>query len=140
MIPDTELAMGRDETEPTDAALIRAARTDAAAFRALCDRYAERVYGYHARRTSDTHAAHDLTAETFAQAWLSRKRFRDEAAGSAGPWLFAIARHVVLASVRKRRLEQRACERLGIRARGVRLQGARSNRRSTRRDTSTAVE
>jgi RNA polymerase sigma-70 factor (ECF subfamily) len=106
--------MGRDETQPTDAALIQAARTDAGAFRALYDRYAERVYGYHARRTSDAHAAHDLTAETFAQAWLCRTRFRDQAGGSAGPWLFAISRHVVLASVRKRRLEQRACERLGM--------------------------
>jgi DNA-directed RNA polymerase specialized sigma24 family protein len=27
-------------------------------------------------------AAHDLTAETFAQAWLARTRFRDRATGS----------------------------------------------------------
>ena len=63
---------------------------------------------------SDAHAAHDLTAETFAQAWLSRARFRDEARGSAGPWLFGIARHVLLVSVRQRRLESSACERLGV--------------------------
>ena len=35
-------------------------------------------------------------------------RFRDEAGGSAGPWLFAIARHVVLASVERGRIERRA--------------------------------
>jgi RNA polymerase sigma-70 factor (ECF subfamily) len=98
----------------SDAELIAAARTDAGAFRELYDRYAERIYGYHLRRSRDAHAAHDLTAETFAQAWLSRTRFRDEARGSAGPWLFAIARHVLFASVRQRRLEQRACERLGV--------------------------
>ena len=69
----------------TDAELIRAARTDAGAFRELYDRYADQVYGYHLRRTRDLHAAHDLTAETFAQAWLSRGRFRDRAGGSAGP-------------------------------------------------------
>jgi RNA polymerase sigma factor (sigma-70 family) len=99
---------------PTDAELIAAARTDPAAFRALYDRYAARILGFHERRTGDADAAHDLTAETFAQAWLARTRFRDEAGGSAGPWLFAIARHVLLASVRKRRLERTASERLGL--------------------------
>jgi RNA polymerase sigma-70 factor (ECF subfamily) len=69
----------------TDAELIRETRTDAAAFRELYDRYARQVHGYHLRRTRDPHAAHDLTAETFAQAWLARRRFRDRAGGSAGP-------------------------------------------------------
>jgi RNA polymerase sigma-70 factor (ECF subfamily) len=97
-----------------DADLLAAARTDAGAFRELYERYATRVYAYHLRRSDDPHAAHDLTAETFAQAWLVRARFRDEADGSAGPWLFGIARHVLLVSVRKRRVEHGACERLGI--------------------------
>jgi RNA polymerase sigma-70 factor, ECF subfamily len=98
----------------TDADLIRASRTDAGAFRQLYDRYAERVYRFHLGRSRDANAAHDLTAETFAQAWLSRTSFRDEAGGSGGPWLFAIARHVLSASVRRRRLERTACARLGI--------------------------
>jgi RNA polymerase sigma factor (sigma-70 family) len=98
----------------TDAELLRAARTDAHAFRELYDRHASRIYGYHLRRSGDADAAHDLTAETFAQAWLARRRFRDRAAGSAMPWLFGIARNVLLMSVRQRRLERRACERLGI--------------------------
>ena len=104
---------------PTDAELLAAARTDAAAFRALYDRYAVRILRYHQRRTDDADAAHDLTAETFAQAWLARSRFRDEAGGSAGPWLFAIARHVLLASVRKRALEQTAARRLGLQSSGT---------------------
>src|SRR5690242_1902169 len=99
---------------PTDAELLAAARTDATAFRALYERYAERVYGYHLRRTRDPEAAHDLTAETFAQAWLSRRRFRDRAGGTAGPWLFAIARNLLVGSVRKQQLERKACERLGV--------------------------
>jgi RNA polymerase sigma-70 factor (ECF subfamily) len=99
---------------PTDADLLAAARTDAPAFRALYDRYAERVYRYHLRRAGETQAAHDLTAETFAQAWLARSRFRDRAGGTAGPWLFAIARNVLVDSVRRRRLEHSACERLGL--------------------------
>jgi RNA polymerase sigma factor (sigma-70 family) len=98
----------------SDAALLAAARTDAGAFRELYDRYAERVLGYHLRRCRDEDAAHELTAETFAQAWLVRARFRDECGGSAGPWLFGIARNVLLASVRRRRLEDGARERLGM--------------------------
>jgi len=98
----------------TDAELIRAAKTDAGAFRELYDRYAGRVHGYHLRRTRDPHAAHDLTAETFAQAWLARRRFRDRAGGSAGPWLFGIARNLLAESVRRRRIELKACERIGL--------------------------
>ena len=72
-------------TQPTDAELLAAARTDAAAFRRFYDRYADRVYGYHLRRTREREAAHDLTAETFAQAWVARTRFRDRLDGTAGP-------------------------------------------------------
>ena len=91
----------------SDADLLAPPAPTRAPFRELYDRYAERIHGYHLRRTRDAEAALDLTAETFAQAWLSRARFRDEAGGSAGPWLFAIARHVVLASVERGRLERR---------------------------------
>jgi RNA polymerase sigma factor (sigma-70 family) len=98
----------------TDAELLRAARDDAQPFRILYDRYAERVHGYFVRRTRNGDAALDLTAETFAQAWCSRRRFRDEVGGSAGPWLFGIARHVLAQSVRRRTLERSACERLGV--------------------------
>jgi RNA polymerase sigma-70 factor (ECF subfamily) len=98
----------------TDAELLRAARTDAHAFRELYDRHAQRVYGFHLRRCGDVDAAHDLTAETFAQAWLVRRRFKDRAGGSAAPWLIGNARNVLLVSVRKRRLERTACERLAV--------------------------
>ena len=80
----------------SDADLIRRALTDADAFRRLYDRHATAVHAYHLRRSGDPHAAQDLTAETFAQAWLSRARFRDDADGSAAPWLFGIARNVLL--------------------------------------------
>ena len=98
----------------SDAELMRSARADPRCFREVYERHAGRIYGFHLRRTADADAAHDLTTETFAQAWLSRRRFRDQAAGSAGPWLFGIARHVLAQSVRRRRLERRACERLGV--------------------------
>src|SRR4051812_12504465 len=98
----------------TDAHLLRRARSDPSAFRELYDRYATSVHGYFRRRTDDDNAAYDLTAETFARCWEARMRFRDEVGGSAGPWLFAIARHVLASSVRRGVLERRACERLGV--------------------------
>jgi RNA polymerase sigma factor (sigma-70 family) len=99
---------------PTDADLIHAARSAAAPFRELYERYAARIHRYHLRRTSDADAAHDLTAETFARAWVGRTRFRDVAGGSGGPWLYGIARNVLLESVRRGRLETAACRRLGL--------------------------
>lgn len=101
----------------SDAALVTASAYDAEAFRALYDRHAARVHDGLLRQTRDVDAAHDLTAETFAQAWLVRARFRDESGGSALPWLLGIARNVLLTSVRRHALEQRACERLGVRER-----------------------
>lgn len=98
----------------SDAELLMAARTDARAFRALYDRYAERVFAYHRARTRSEDAAHELTAETFAQVWLTRAKFRDECDGSAAPWLFAIARHVLAASVRRRVVDDRARAKLGV--------------------------
>jgi RNA polymerase sigma factor (sigma-70 family) len=100
--------------QASDAKLLVASDKDAAAFRALYDRYTERINGYHLRRCHDEEAALDLTAETFAQAWCARRAFRDEAGGSAGPWLYGIARNVLLQSVRRKRLEDGARQRLGM--------------------------
>lgn len=100
----------------SDAELLRAADTDPHAFRALYDRYASSVHGFFVRRGADHHAALDLTAETFARAWSGRGRFRDERHGSVGPWLFGIARNVLLHSVRDGRLADEARARLGIEA------------------------
>jgi RNA polymerase sigma factor (sigma-70 family) len=99
---------------PTDAELIHRSRRSAAAFRELYDRHADRVHRFLLRRTGDGQAALELTAETFSAAWLSRTRFRDRAEGSAAPWLFGIARNVLAESVRRKAVENRARERLGV--------------------------
>jgi RNA polymerase sigma factor (sigma-70 family) len=96
----------------SDAELMRAAGADAAAFGVLYERHALRVYTWSRRRLD--WAASDLTAETFAQAWLGRHRFRDEHGGSALPWLLGIARNVLRETVRLDRVETRARERLGL--------------------------
>jgi RNA polymerase sigma factor (sigma-70 family) len=99
-------------TEHSDAELIRAAGVDAAAFGELYERHAPAVFGWFERRLN--WAAADLTAETFARAWLWRDRFRDERDGSALPWLFGIAANVLRESLRRDRVETRARERLGL--------------------------
>ena len=60
----------------TDAELIKAARSDPEAFGELYRRHAAAVHGWFRGRTDDR-IAEDLTAETFAQAALSLRRFRD---------------------------------------------------------------
>ena len=104
--------MRHDPNDRSDADLIRAAGADAAAFGILYQRHALRVYRWSRRRLE--WAASDLTAETFAQAWLGRHRFRDEHGGSALPWLFGIARNVLRETVRLDRVDTRARERLGL--------------------------
>ena len=48
---------------------------------------------------------------------MSRNRFRDEANGTAKPWVYGIARNVLLMSIRRGALEHRATERLGLQER-----------------------
>ena len=56
------------------------------------DRYIEMLLGYFARRVNNAEVAADLTAETFAAALASRRRFR-RAKTPAVAWLFGIAQH-----------------------------------------------
>ena len=92
----------------TDAELLAAARTDPQAFREFYDRYAVWVRAWFQRQTRSETAALDLTAETFAQAWRSVKRFRDEADGSGAPWLFGIARNLLRQYHKHNRIETAA--------------------------------
>jgi RNA polymerase sigma factor (sigma-70 family) len=105
----------------SDAELLRAARRDDRAFRVLYDRHATRVCRFLERRCDDRETALDLTAEVFARAWLQRARFRDEAGGSAVPWLLGIARNALSTSLARRRIESEARRRLGLEYRDVEL-------------------
>jgi RNA polymerase sigma-70 factor (ECF subfamily) len=94
----------------TDAQLL--AEDDARAFGELYRRHVRRVHAWFARRI--TWAAADLTAETFARAWVVRHRYRDDHDGDALPWLLGIARNVMRESARRDRIETSARERLGL--------------------------
>lgn len=95
---------------PTDADLLRAG--SARAFGELYGRHALAVHEWFGRRV--TWAAADLTAETFARAWLSRRSFTDARDGSALPWLLGIGRNVLRESARQDRVETAARQRLGL--------------------------
>ncbi len=89
------------------------AATDAASFELLYTRHVEALLGFFARRTRDPELAADLTAETFAAALVSRRRFRPEA-GAAIAWLFGIAMKKLADAQRRGYAERRACQRLGM--------------------------
>jgi DNA-directed RNA polymerase specialized sigma24 family protein len=56
--------------------------------------------------------ANELKAEAFSRAWVMRERFEDRHGGSAAPWLFGIARNVLLMSIRRGAVERRTAVRL----------------------------
>ncbi len=96
--------------ELSDAALLRL--DDSEAFSEVYRRHAVHVHSW-ARARMGEYAA-DLTAEVFARAWKARSRFRDEANGSALPWLLGISQNVLRTSLRKRELESRGRKRMGM--------------------------
>jgi len=87
-------------------------------FGVVFEHHAETLLGYFARRTLDAEAAADLTAETFAQAFASRRRFRDRGLGATG-WLYGIARHQLSRFFRTGAVDARARRRLGMPRREV---------------------
>jgi RNA polymerase sigma factor (sigma-70 family) len=97
----------------SDEELLVASVADEEAFAAFYRRHARPLAGYFMRRTGDAELAADLTAETFAAALVSRRRF-DPAQGPAVGWLYGIARHKLARTLAHRRVEDRARRRLGM--------------------------
>jgi len=93
---------------------LRRSIRDPEAFARVYDAHATGVLAFVARRTFDVEVARDLTAETFAQAFRSRWRFRGTTDAEAAAWLYAIARHLLSRYVRDGIVERKATERLGI--------------------------
>lgn len=83
------------------------------AFGVLFERHAESLLGYFARRTLDAEAAAELTAETFAQAFASRRRFRDQGADGMA-WLYGIGKNLLSRYFRSGAVDARARRRLGM--------------------------
>jgi RNA polymerase sigma-70 factor (ECF subfamily) len=94
------------------ALLRRVGAGDAAAYRALCDRYLARIVGFASRLLGGAAAdAEDVAQETFLRLWTQASRFE---AGKAKPstWLYRIAHNACVDRLRKQRpADARALER-----------------------------
>ncbi len=83
-------------------------------FTSLYREHGEALLGFFAARVFDGQAALDLTAETFAQAFAGRHRFRGSSAAQAQAWLFAIASHQLARYLRRGYANRRLIQRLRI--------------------------
>jgi RNA polymerase sigma-70 factor (ECF subfamily) len=108
---DRELA---SPPSPSDEELLEGSTACPEHFVAFYDRYAPGLLAFFGRRTYDSQVAADLTAETFAQAFAARSRFRNPGPGSATAWLYTIARRQLNRFVRRQRVESLWRERLGM--------------------------
>src|SRR5215475_1550745 len=88
-----------------NAAMERYARGEDQAFSELYDSLAPRLRRYLLRSSRDPGAADDLLQQTMLQIHRARGRFI--AGAEVLPWAFAIARHLFIDSVRRRRHEWR---------------------------------
>ncbi|WAL97630.1 RNA polymerase sigma factor [Streptomyces sp. Je 1-369] len=115
VIPDERDGPGADgpgayDTATDEELLARAAR-DASAFEPLVRRHSAALHGYFARRAP--HAADDLLAEAWLQAYTARRGF-DADRGPARAWLFGVARNVLSAHWRRTERQRPGPRRDGI--------------------------
>ena len=85
---------------------LRRSTREPEAFARFYDEHAEALLAYLAKRVFDADAALDLTAETFAQAYLARQRFRGSTDEAAAAWLYRIAKRQLARYFRKGRAER----------------------------------
>jgi RNA polymerase sigma-70 factor (ECF subfamily) len=96
-------------------AAAESARADEERLRALYDQYSGQLFGYVLRQMNgDRQAAEDIVQETLLRAWTHPDSL-DPARGSVRAWLFAVARNLVIDTVRARqaRPHEVGSERLG---------------------------
>jgi RNA polymerase sigma factor (sigma-70 family) len=105
--------MDSESDSRSDAELLRVSARDPEAFGVFYDRHATTLLAYFQRRTACAESAADLAAETFAAAFHARRRYRDTGTPAIA-WVFGIARHLLIDSVRREHIEDRARRRLRL--------------------------
>jgi RNA polymerase sigma-70 factor (ECF subfamily) len=94
-------AAAQAEDDPSDTALLlRVAKGDRDAFEALYRRYVRSIFGLALRRLRDRAQAEEVTQEAFAAVWRSAGSYRPER-GSAGGWLYTVARNAIVDRMRR---------------------------------------
>lgn len=97
--------------DDADLIMLSVERPDA--FGELYERHADALLAYFSRRTACPQTAADLMAETFAQAFASRGRFRRSGA-PARSWLFTIAHNQLGKYVRSEIVSAKYRDKLGL--------------------------
>ncbi len=100
--------------DPGTAVRLKAPLSEPQGFVDLYRREAEMILTFCSRRVLDAEAAVDLTAETFAQAFGSRRGFRGSSEVEARAWLLTIARRQIARYLRRGVMDRSAVMRLGI--------------------------
>ncbi|MFL5797806.1 MAG: RNA polymerase sigma factor [Actinomycetota bacterium] len=92
-----------------------AAKVDPQSFGVVYSRHVGLVVVFLRRRTGSRELAGELTAETFAQAFVHRSSFNPNISGSSAlPWLLGIAAREAAKARRRNRVEGRARAKLGL--------------------------
>jgi RNA polymerase sigma-70 factor (ECF subfamily) len=97
----------------TDEALLAETPNDPEAFGIFYRRHENAMLVFFLRRTANAEIAADLTAEVFASALASARRFRPGRQPAAA-WLYGIANHKLSTSRRRGLVEDRARRKLGM--------------------------
>lgn len=100
--PTVDPGVGSGDAERDEAALIRLAQAQPAAFGALYQRYVAGVYRYLRARTGTAEDAADLTQQVFLQALEALPTYRERGL-PFGAWLFRIARNAATNFARRQR-------------------------------------
>lgn len=89
------------EDDLSDAELLaRVADRDRDAFEVLYRRYVRSIFGLALRRLRDRAQAEEVTQDAFTAVWRSAHSYRPER-GSAGGWLYTVARNAILDRLRR---------------------------------------
>jgi RNA polymerase sigma-70 factor (ECF subfamily) len=102
-----------DRDSRTDAELLGATPGEIEAFGVFYRRHVGWVLGLLGRQLRDPERAADLTAEVFAAALLSVRRYQP-ARGEPQSWLYGIVTHKLASAGRRGTIERRARSRLGM--------------------------
>jgi RNA polymerase sigma-70 factor (ECF subfamily) len=92
--------------------LLRGSAREPELFAEFYKEHFDRIVAYLGRSVCDPDLALELTAETFAQAYVARGRFRGSTTAEAEGWIYRIARRQLTQYFRRGKVARRAMKRL----------------------------
>ena len=100
-LEDEADVVNRTLSRPVQSSVVSVGADDETLLRALLDEHGRALLGYATRLTGDRVLAEDVVQETLLRAWRHAGSL-DPTRGSLRPWLFTVARHVVIDLMRAR--------------------------------------